>query len=81
MDIHLLAFGIAKDIVGGTTVALHLPEAQPTIADLKGLLCRRYPEFEQLRTFAIAVNASYRSDDFVLSPQDEVVIIPPVSGG
>lgn len=81
MDINILAFGIAKDIVGGTTVALHLPAAQPTIADLKALLCRQYPEFEQLRTFAIAVNAAYQGDDFVLSPHDEVVIIPPVSGG
>ena len=40
-----------------------------------------YPEFEKLRSFTIAVNAEYRSDDFVLSAQDEVVIIPPVSGG
>lgn len=80
MKIQLLAFGIAKDIVQNSTVELELEEGK-SVQDLKVLLCQQYPAFEKLRSLAIAVNTEYRSDDFVLSPQDEVVIIPPVSGG
>ena len=35
----------------------------------------------ELNTLSFAVNEEYRADDFVLSEDDEVVIIPPVSGG
>lgn len=80
MKIQLLAFGIAKDIVQNSTVELELEEGK-SVQDLKVLLCQQYPAFEKLRSLSIAVNTEYRSDDFVLSPQDEVVIIPPVSGG
>lgn len=80
MKIELLAFGIAKDIIAATTTQVELP-AGATVGDLKSVLCRKYPEFERLRSFSIAVNAEYRQDDHPLSPQDEVVIIPPVSGG
>ena len=80
MELQLLAFGIAKDIVEGSTTSIQVPESC-SIADLKNVLCEEYPAFEKLRSFSIAVNAEYRNDDFVLSAKDEVVIIPPVSGG
>lgn len=80
MEIQVLAFGIARDIVAGAQTSVAVAD-DCTIADLKQTLCRDYPEFEKLRSFTIAVNAEYRPDDFVLSAQDEVVIIPPVSGG
>lgn len=80
MDIEILAFGIAKDIVKGSTFRMQLP-AESTVGTLKAQLCATYPEFERLASFAIAVNESYQQDDFTITEQDEVVIIPPVSGG
>lgn len=80
MEIELLAFGIAKDIVAGNSTTLELKNGS-TIGDLKEKLFQDYPAFEKLRSLSIAVNAEYRMDDFTLSPDDEIVIIPPVSGG
>lgn len=80
MKIELLAFGIAKDIVAGTSTTVELKSGS-TIGDLKEKLFQDYPAFEKLRSLSIAVNAEYRMDDFTLSPDDEIVIIPPVSGG
>lgn len=80
MDIEILAFGIAKDIVKGSTFRIELPE-EATVGHLKSQLCATYPEFARLASFAIAVNESYQKDDFVIRTEDEVVIIPPVSGG
>ncbi len=80
MKIEILAFGIAKDIVGGRTLALELPNGT-TVGRLKEQLCGRFPAFLKLKSLSVAVNSEYRSDDFLLGEKDEVVIIPPVSGG
>lgn len=80
MKIDILAFGIAKDIIKGQSLALELP-AGTTVGKLKGVLCETFPRFQQLKSLAIAVNTEYRPDDFSLNEKDEVVIIPPVSGG
>ena len=80
MNIDLLAFGIAKDILEGNSLSATFQEGL-TVGELKQWLQRNYPAFERLRSFSIAVNEEYRSDDFVIKAKDEVVIIPPVSGG
>lgn len=80
MNVEILAFGIAKDIVKGASFQLNLP-AEATVGVLKQQLCSTYPDFERLASFAIAVNEAYRQDDFALNEKDEIVIIPPVSGG
>ena len=80
MKIDLLAFGIAKDILRSRSLPLELPEGV-TVGDLKEKLTAEYPGFQKLKSLAIAVNTEYQADDFALSENDEVVIIPPVSGG
>lgn len=80
MTLELLAFGIAKDIVAGTSTNIEIKEGS-TVGDLKEKLFEEYPTFKQLRSLSIAVNAEYRADDFTLSTDDEIVLIPPVSGG
>jgi molybdopterin converting factor subunit 1 len=80
MKIDILAFGIAKDIIRGQTLQVEMPPGA-TVGNLKINLCERFPDFQKLRSLAIAVNTEYRSDDFILNEKDEVVIIPPVSGG
>jgi len=80
MKINLVAFGIAKDIVGSNQLELNVDGVQ-NLGDLKAQLCERFPEFQKLRSLSLAVNESYQEDSFALSENDEVVIIPPVSGG
>ncbi|MDC6406985.1 MULTISPECIES: MoaD/ThiS family protein [Maribacter] len=78
----LLFFGIAKDIVGTSQLDMDFGEDSPnSVAELKQALKKRYPEFSKLTSLAIAVNSEYASDDVQLKSNDEVAIIPPVSGG
>lgn len=79
---ELLLFGIAKDIVGKSVIDLSNSETLPqSVAELKKLLTIEYPDFLKLTSLAIAVNSEYASDDAALKKDDEVAIIPPVSGG
>lgn len=76
----ILAFGIAREIFGGSTIDVELQE-QATVSDLKQLLEERYERLKAIRSYMVAVNNEYAADDKVISAQDEIAIIPPVSGG
>ena len=80
MTINILAFGIAKEIMGGASISQIL-DAEATVAGLKDTLEIAYPKLRQLTSYAVAVNNEYASDDVVINQQDEIAIIPPVSGG
>jgi len=80
MRIQVLAFGIARDILRQSNHSIELPE-NANVQILKEKLISNYPDFEKLASLRIAVNCDYADDDHVLMPADEVVIIPPVSGG
>jgi len=80
MQVTILAFGIAKDIIGTKTIDLELPSGS-TVSSLKEKLTQKFPAFQRLVSLAVAVNASYAADDQILMEEDEIVLIPPVSGG
>jgi molybdopterin synthase sulfur carrier subunit len=80
MKIEILAFGIVKDIIKNRTLSIDLPDGS-NVGFLKKKLTDRFPDFQKLKSIAIAVNEEYQTDEFNLSEKDEVVIIPPVSGG
>lgn len=80
MKLNILAFGIAKDIFGGSSTELSLNEAA-TVADMKKMLESQYPKLKQLASYLVAVNSEYAEDSIVVSEKDEIAIIPPVSGG
>ena len=80
MTIKLLAFGIAKEILHTHMCVYELKQGE-TIADLKASLLSDYPDFSRLLRLSFAVNESYVNDSHPLTEGDEVVLIPPVSGG
>jgi len=80
MKLNILCFGITKDIVGRQRVELELPEAV-SVAVFKGILEEKYPQLDHLHAMRIAVNNTYASDDLIIQADDEVALIPPVSGG
>ncbi|MEL6388671.1 MAG: MoaD/ThiS family protein [Bacteroidota bacterium] len=79
-SITIIAYGIAKDIIGGRTISWPV-DGVLSISRLKDSLVKKYPAFSKLTQFRMAVNESYQTDEYQISPGDEVVIIPPVSGG
>jgi molybdopterin synthase sulfur carrier subunit len=80
MVVKLLAFGIVRDVVGGSTTGVEVPNAC-SVGVLKELLTNSYPALSSLSSFTIAVNGEYALTDTVIKSGDEVAIIPPVSGG
>mgnify|MGYP001550903882 CR=1 FL=1 len=75
----ILLFGAAKDIAG--VPVLQKPENIGNVAALKAWLYEEYPELQQLRSMMIAVNRTYAADSQTIGSQDEIAVIPPVSGG
>ena len=76
--LKLKAFGIAREIMGGREVEV---DSVTTVAELRNLLLNAYPKLKELNSFMIAVNQTYATDEILVSPNDEIAIIPPVSGG
>ncbi|HEX8462081.1 MAG TPA: molybdopterin converting factor subunit 1 [Segetibacter sp.] len=78
---RVILFGAAREIVGEKQVAINVNENIATVGDLKLWMKQKYPELQQLKSFAVAVNSEYAEDQQTLSPENEIAIIPPVSGG
>lgn len=80
MNLQVLLFGIAADVVGKTALSMSVPQ-NISVLGFKQQLRLKFPELTQLNDCAIAVNECYRSEDTQLKENDIVAIIPPVSGG
>lgn len=80
MNLQILLFGIATDLIGTSSIELTLPE-NSSVIDLKTTLANKYPSFQKLDAFAVAVDETYAKDDLILTANNIVAIIPPVSGG
>ena len=80
MKLQIKLFGIAREMVGDNSLEIEVQD-NTTVKDFKQKLYTLYPDMERLRTLMVAVNADYGEDDTILKAEDEVAIIPPVSGG
>jgi len=76
----VLCFGVAKDIVGHAELDIDSQKAL-TVSDLKMYLNEAYPKFLDYKSYMVAVNQTYATDDISISDSDEIALIPPVSGG
>lgn len=80
MNLKILSFGIAKEIIGQLELPVQLSDAA-TVADLKQFLITQFPDFQKLSSLRVAINTEYADDSTLLHSNDEIVLIPPVSGG
>ncbi len=76
----VLCFGIAKDIIGGSSVELDASHVN-SVESLRNYLTDAYPEFKEYTAFRVAVNQAFANETDAISSTDEIAIIPPVSGG
>ena len=79
MRVRILAFGTLKESLGSEPFVLDLPGGA-TVADLLARLGVQAPTIEKLG-IAVSVNAEYATRGQVLKEDDEVGLLPPVSGG
>lgn len=81
MKLKLLAFGIAKEILKNQQIYIELSLDEGTVHDLRHQLEVRYPEIKKLASYMVAINRAYANDTDQINENDEIAIIPPVSGG
>ncbi len=81
MQVRVLFFGALRDLSGRAADSLSLPEGS-TLADLVSHYEQKIPKLKQfLPSLALSLNQQYAQTDSVLHDQDEVALLPPVSGG
>ena len=79
MHVRVLPFGVLKETLGSDPFAIELPGGA-TVADLLARLGAQTPTIEALG-IAVSINAEYAERKSVLRENDEVGLLPPVSGG
>jgi molybdopterin converting factor subunit 1 len=80
MKYKINLFGITRDIVGGNITEIELSKS----ADVQAVLSKlktNYPKLKDIKSLLVAVNSEYAESNLVLSENDEIALIPPVSGG
>ncbi len=80
MTINILAFGIAKEILGKSENKFEVQEGIK-VKMLRSFLIERFPKMKSLASFLIAIDGEYATEDLVINPEQEIAVIPPVSGG
>lgn len=74
-------FAAYQDAFGVPELKLTLPLGT-TVAEVRDRLLQAHPELEQWRSLTrFGVNFQFVEPDWTLQNGDEVVLIPPVSGG
>jgi len=77
----VLLFAEARQATGADRVEVDLPEPAD-VATLRRELSRQYPSLASAVERAMfAIDAAYATDATVVPPDQEVALIPPVSGG
>ena len=81
LKIHLRLFAGYRDKVGSSSLDLVFQD-NATVGDLVLEMVGRYPGLcHDPDNMVVAVNQEYRGHEYFLSDEDEVALIPPVSGG
>lgn len=79
-SVSVLLFGITRDLTGQSAVSVSLSEGA-NVGDLLDQLHQKYPTLTGIRSLLVAVNGEYAETNLTLTRNDEIALIPPVSGG
>jgi len=81
MRVRILFFGGLKDLMGKASDLLDLPDGA-SVRDVLAHYLSEVPRMrESLSSLAVAVNQEYAGAETRLKSDDEVALLPPVSGG
>jgi sulfur-carrier protein len=74
-------FSHLREIIGSGELALDLPTGA-TVADLLAKLFQVYPALQEWeRNLLIGAGVEFVGHDYVVQPNDDIAIMPPVQGG
>lgn len=82
MTYQLKLFAVLKERVGSDTWEYESGDGPIKGSDLLKAFFQAHPSLDGLKKVTrLAVNQAFCADDPVLAPEDELALIPPVSGG
>ena len=81
ITVKIVTFGIVRDMLDGQSTLYETLPADARLEALSSMLAERYPALRHLNALRYAVNARYANKDVILQQNDEIALIPPVSGG
>jgi molybdopterin converting factor subunit 1 len=81
MRVKVKFFAILRERAGTSEAIQEIPEGS-TVTALWKELQRDYPQLARVEARLLyAVNQNYVNGDYILKSEDEIVFVPPVSGG
>lgn len=81
-NVKVLLFAGLADRIGVSTLTIAVKQFPITTRELKNSIREAYPQAAALIDISFAaVNQEYAAEDNLITDQDEVALIPPVSGG
>jgi molybdopterin converting factor small subunit len=81
MKVHVQFFSRLRDLAGRSETDLDIP-AQATAADLLDLVYSQTPALREWdKSILVASGVEFVGRDYVLKPDDQISIMPPVQGG
>jgi len=81
MEVRVLFFGMLKDVASCSGETLSLPEGAG-VREVLEHYANAFPGIKKLLpSLAVSVNQEYAGPEMKLRPNDEIALLPPVSGG
>jgi len=80
LQLSVRLFASIREALGSNAVTIDLPDAA-SVRALLAALTERFPQMRDLPAAMVSVNLEYVGEDHVLHENDQVALIPPVSGG
>jgi molybdopterin converting factor small subunit len=75
-------FGLFRETAGSKELEVTLVLGHTTVADLKKCVHYSYPALSSLNMpFLVAVNRKVADDSKIVKPEDEIALLPLISGG
>ena len=81
MKVRVQFFSRLRDLAGLAETEMEVPD-KTTITDLLGLVYSRTPALREWdNSILVAAGVEFVGRDYVLQPNDDISIMPPVQGG
>ncbi|MFL2751335.1 MAG: MoaD/ThiS family protein [Dehalococcoidia bacterium] len=81
ISVNIKPFASYREMIGEKGIVMNLPEGASVSALISDLV-DKYPGLKPVESkMVVAVNYEYQGHNYILRSDDEVALIPPVSGG
>ena len=81
ISVNIKPFASYREMIGEKGIVMNLPEGA-SVSYLISDLVDKYPGLKPIESkMVVAINYEYQDHNYLLQSDDEVALIPPVSGG